>query len=125
MANALIKHFQRYEYLISNDVITLAKTKVEITLDFSGSLRISINQKKKKMTSTQALEMCKKSIDFQVLSIINTPLGKHFFFVFSFFLFYIISNSDTAFSSSKLNHSAVYILFWSFEIRDNILRNQK
>ena len=23
------------------------------------------------------------------------------------------------------NHSAVYILFWSFEISDNILRNQK
>ena len=24
-----------------------------------------------------------------------------------------------------INHSAVYILFWSFEISDNILRNQK
>ena len=27
--------------------------------------------------------------------------------------------------SPYINHSAVYILFWSFEIRDNILRNQK
>ena len=25
----------------------------------------------------------------------------------------------------KINHSAVHILFWSFEISDNILRNQK
>ena len=24
-----------------------------------------------------------------------------------------------------INHSAVYILFWSFEVSDNILRNQK
>ena len=46
MANAVIKHFWRYEYLVSNDVITLAKTKVEITSAFSGSLRISINRKK-------------------------------------------------------------------------------
>ena len=46
MANAVIKHFRRYEYLISNDVIALAKTKAEITLAFSGSLRISINRKK-------------------------------------------------------------------------------
>ena len=46
MANAVIKHFRRYEYLISNDVITLAKTKVEITSAFSDSLRISINRKK-------------------------------------------------------------------------------
>ena len=45
MANAVIKHFRRYEYLISNDVITLAKRKVEITSAFSGSLRISINWK--------------------------------------------------------------------------------
>ena len=27
--------------------------------------------------------------------------------------------------SPYINHSAVYILFWSFEISDNILRNQK
>ena len=27
MANAVIKHFWRYEYLISNDVITLAKNE--------------------------------------------------------------------------------------------------
>ena len=45
MANALIKHFRRKEYLISNDVITLTKTKVEITSAFSGSLCISINRK--------------------------------------------------------------------------------
>ena len=43
MANAVIKHFRRYEYLISNDVIALVKTKAEITSAFSGSLRISIN----------------------------------------------------------------------------------
>ena len=50
MTNALIKHFLRYEYLISNDAITSVKTKVhvEITSAFSSSLRISINQKKKK-----------------------------------------------------------------------------
>ena len=72
MANAVIKHFRGYKYFISNDVITLAKMKVEITSAFSGSLRISINQKK--MTSARALEMCKKSIDFRVLSIIGTPL---------------------------------------------------
>ena len=72
MANAVIKHFRRYEYLISNDVITLAKTKVEITSAFSSSLRISINRKK--MTSARVLEMCQKSIDFRVLSIIGTPL---------------------------------------------------
>ena len=28
-------------------------------------------------------------------------------------------------SNRLINHSAVYILFWSFEISDNILRNQK
>ena len=72
MANAVIKHFRRYENLISNDVITLAKTKVEITSAFSGSLRISINRKK--MTSARELEMCQKLIDFRVLSIIGTPL---------------------------------------------------
>ena len=72
MANAVIKHFRIYEYLISNDVIALAKTKAEITSAFSGSLRISINRKK--MTSARALEMCQKSIDFRVLSIIGTPL---------------------------------------------------
>ena len=27
--------------------------------------------------------------------------------------------------SPYINHCAVYILFWSFEISDNILRNQK
>ena len=27
--------------------------------------------------------------------------------------------------SPYINHSSVYILFWSFEISDNILRNQK
>ena len=27
--------------------------------------------------------------------------------------------------SPYINHSVVYILFWSFEISDNILRNQK
>ena len=27
--------------------------------------------------------------------------------------------------SPYINHSAVYILFWSFEISDSILRNQK
>ena len=70
MANAVIKHFRRYEYLISNDVITLAKTKVEIISAFSGSFR-----KSKKMTSARALEMCQKSIDFRVLSIIGTPLN--------------------------------------------------
>ena len=63
MANAVIKHFRRYKYLISNDVIALAKTKPEITSAFSGSLRISIN--KKKMTLARALEMCQKSIDFR------------------------------------------------------------
>ena len=73
MANAVIKHFRRYEYLISNDVITLAKTKVEITSAFSGSLRMLINRKK--MTSARALEMCQKLIDFRVLSIIGTPLA--------------------------------------------------
>ena len=46
MANAVIKHFRGYKYLISNDIITLAKTKVEITSAFSGSLRISINKNK-------------------------------------------------------------------------------
>ena len=74
MANVVIKHLRRYEYLISNDVITLSKTKVEITLAFSGSVRVSINpKKKKKKRLAGALEMCKKSIDFQVLSIIGTP----------------------------------------------------
>ena len=34
MANAVIKHFRRYKYLISNDVIALAKTKAEITSAF-------------------------------------------------------------------------------------------
>ena len=29
------------------------------------------------------------------------------------------------FISPYINHSAVYILFWSFEISENILRNQK
>ena len=29
------------------------------------------------------------------------------------------------FLQNSFNHSAVYILFWSFEISDNILRNQK
>ena len=76
MANAVIKHFRRYEYLISNDFIALPKTKAEITSAFSGSLRISINRKK--MTSARALEMCQKSIDFRVLSIIGTQLEKMF-----------------------------------------------
>ena len=30
-----------------------------------------------------------------------------------------------AYVSPYINHSAVYILFWSFEISNNILRNQK
>ena len=30
MANAVIKHFRGYEYLISNDVITLAKTALSV-----------------------------------------------------------------------------------------------
>ena len=37
MANTVIKHFGRYEYLISNDVITSAKMKVEINF-----LRLSL-----------------------------------------------------------------------------------
>ena len=38
MGNAVIKHFPRYEYLISNDIVTSVKTKVEITSAFFGSL---------------------------------------------------------------------------------------
>ena len=44
MANAVIKHFRRYEYLISNDVIALAKTKAEITSAFSGSSAWNVSE---------------------------------------------------------------------------------
>ena len=74
MANAVIKRFRRYEYLISNDVITLVKMKVEITSAFSGSVCISINRKKKWLSLEHLKCVKKKQIDFRVLSIIGTPL---------------------------------------------------
>ena len=36
-----------------------------------------------------------------------------------------MSDKNTKYVSPYINHSAVYILFWSFEISDDILRNQK
>ena len=68
MANAVIKHFRRYKYLISDDVINLTKTKVEITSALSVFWLVE------NKWLAWALEMCKKLIDFRVLSIIGTPL---------------------------------------------------
>ena len=74
MANAVIKHFRRYEYLISNNVITLAKTKVEITSAFSGSLHISINRKNDFGSSAwnvSEIHLFSSSFDHRHTTIIN------------------------------------------------------
>ena len=40
-------------------------------------------------------------------------------------IFLMVFEEDKAHWNPYINHSAVYILFWSFEISDNILRNHK
>ena len=62
---------------------------------------------------------------FLLMNVFIAFKGSHFWFLFDFTAAGVAPCGGRKKVSPYVNHSAVYILFWSFEISDNILRNQK